>query len=152
MMIKIFTTMIKKSQTRAHFAAPRRRKNRRSRFYFYLPAAFFSILLALSLSYCADTKGILTDNEIPPPPAMYLWRTTDLYKGGSFGGVAGKGRVRFLSPKMSAYKKWDYLFLSAFFMHMSLPRRRMIAFVCICEIRLSVTSKTSPISFKVRSS
>ena len=64
-------------------------KNRRSRFYFYLPAAFFSILLALSLSRCADTKGILTDEILPPPPAMYLWITTDEYDGNDFGGVDG---------------------------------------------------------------
>ena len=62
-------------------------KNRRSRFYFYLPAAFFSILLALSLPQCSsdDDNG----SAPPSPPAMYLWITTDEYDGNDFGGVDG---------------------------------------------------------------
>ena len=61
-------------------------------------AGFISILLALSLPRCADTKGILTEEDIPAdprppdkiPPAIYLWITTDhYYKGGEFGGVDG---------------------------------------------------------------
>ena len=89
MILKIFTVMIKNSKPERIFTAPRSRKNRRSRLYFYLPAVFFSILLALSLSRCADTKGILTDEILPPPPAMYLWITSSYYRGGSFGGVDG---------------------------------------------------------------
>ena len=68
-------------------------KNRRSRFYFYLPAAFFSILLALSLPQCSSDDD---NGSAPPsrptdkiPPAMYLWITTDEYDGNDFGGVDG---------------------------------------------------------------